>query len=132
MPDVHVLSDLTVVAKGPSKDKKRRERERKDLRLLVGTNLVRLSQLEGVDGAKYKRDILPAILDQVVGCKDTIAQSYLMDCIIQVGEAESGRSLARSLTCGDCIVPSNALLVRASGGSYVLSTHSPTKLSLFA
>lgn len=70
--------------KGPSKDKKRRERERKDLRLLVGTNLVRLSQLEGVDGAKYKRDILPVILEQVVGCKDTIAQSYLMDCLIQV------------------------------------------------
>ncbi|CAN0267688.1 unnamed protein product, partial [Ectocarpus sp. 12 AP-2014] len=70
--------------KGPSKDKKRRERERKDLRLLVGTNLVRLSQLEGVDGAKYKTDILPPILEQVVGCKDTIAQSYLMDCVIQV------------------------------------------------
>lgn len=72
--------------KGPSKDKKRRERERKDLRLLVGTNLVRLSQLEGVDGTKYKRDILPAILEQVVGCKDTIAQSYLMDCLIQVAK----------------------------------------------
>ncbi|CAB1113798.1 unnamed protein product [Ectocarpus sp. CCAP 1310/34] len=70
--------------KGPSKDKKRRERERKDLRLLVGTNLVRLSQLEGVDGAKYKTDILPPVLEQVVGCKDTIAQSYLMDCLIQV------------------------------------------------
>lgn len=50
---------------GPSKDKKRRERERKDLRLLVGTNLVRLSQLEGVDGAKYRKVILPPILEQV-------------------------------------------------------------------
>ncbi|CAM9459399.1 unnamed protein product [Laminaria digitata] len=70
--------------RGPSKDKKRRERERKDLRLLVGTNLVRLSQLEGVDGAKYRKVILPPILEQVVGCKDTIAQSYLMDCLIQV------------------------------------------------
>eukprot|EP00904_Undaria_pinnatifida_P013441 jgi/Undpi1/9227/HiC_scaffold_26.g11685.m1 len=69
---------------GLSKDKKRRERERKDLRLLVGTNLVRLSQLEGVDGAKYRKFILPPILEQVVGCKDTIAQSYLMDCLIQV------------------------------------------------
>lgn len=51
--------------KGPSKDKKRRERERKDLRLLVGANLVRLSQLEGVDAAKYKVHILPSILEQV-------------------------------------------------------------------
>ena len=33
---------------GRNKDvKKRRERERNDLRILVGTNLVRLSQLEG-------------------------------------------------------------------------------------
>lgn len=31
----------------------------------MGTNLVRLSQLEGVDGAKYKTDILPPILEQV-------------------------------------------------------------------
>ena len=58
-------SVIGIPLKGPAKDKKRRERERKDLRLLVGTNLVRLSQLEGVDGPKYKTDILPAILEQV-------------------------------------------------------------------
>ncbi|CAN0345129.1 unnamed protein product, partial [Discosporangium mesarthrocarpum] len=68
---------------GTSKDKKRRDRERKDLRLLVGTNLVRLSQLEGVGEARYRTSILPRILDQVVSCKDTISQSYLMDCLIQ-------------------------------------------------
>ena len=64
--------------------KKRREKERQDLRILVGTNLVRLSQLEGVDVALYKETVLPRILEQVVNCKDAIAQSYLMDCIIQV------------------------------------------------
>jgi vacuolar protein sorting-associated protein 35 len=32
---------------GSSKEKKKREKERLDLRILVGTNLVRLSQLEG-------------------------------------------------------------------------------------
>lgn len=31
----------------------------------MGTNLVRLSQLEGVDGAKYRKVILPPILEQV-------------------------------------------------------------------
>lgn len=31
----------------------------------MGTNLVRLSQLEGVDGAKYRKVILPLILEQV-------------------------------------------------------------------
>lgn len=69
---------------GAPKDKKKREKERLDLRILVGTNLVRLSQLEGLDAYEYGTNVLPKILEEVVGCKDTIAQSYLMDCIIQV------------------------------------------------
>lgn len=69
---------------GDSKGKKRREKERLDLRILVGTNLVRLSQLEGLDVVQYKMHVLPKILEEVLCCKDTIAQSYLMDCVIQV------------------------------------------------
>lgn len=69
---------------GSPKDKKKREKERLDLRILVGTNLVRLSQLEGLDAYEYETNVLPKILEEVIGCKDTIAQSYLMDCIIQV------------------------------------------------
>ncbi|KAJ1402812.1 vacuolar protein sorting-associated protein 35-like protein [Ochromonadaceae sp. CCMP2298] len=69
---------------GASKERKKRERERMDLRILVGTNLVRLSQLEGLDVSDYKSNVLPKILEEVLSCKDTIAQSYLMDCIIQV------------------------------------------------
>ena len=61
---------------GGSKDtRKRREKERQELRILVGTNLVRLSQLEGVDSTIYKDVILPRILEQIDTCKDTIAQS---------------------------------------------------------
>lgn len=40
---------------------------------------------QGVDAKEYKETILPRILEQVVSCKDTIAQAYLMECIIQVG-----------------------------------------------
>lgn len=40
---------------GHSRDKERREREREELRILVGTNLVRLSQLESVTLDKYKK-----------------------------------------------------------------------------
>jgi vacuolar protein sorting-associated protein 35 len=69
---------------GANKDRKKREKERMDLRILVGTNLVRISQLEGLDVAEYKTNVLPKILEEVLSCKDTIAQSYLMDCIIQV------------------------------------------------
>ncbi|KAG8195012.1 hypothetical protein JTE90_008184 [Oedothorax gibbosus] len=69
---------------GHSRDKEKRERERQELRLLVGTNLVRLSQLECIDMEKYKKMVLPGILEQVVSCRDAIAQEYLMECIIQV------------------------------------------------
>ena len=67
-----------------NKDKKEREQERLQLRILVGTNLVRLSQLEGLDAHEYETFVLPKMLDEVVHCADTISQSYLMDCIIQV------------------------------------------------
>ncbi|KAI0248063.1 vacuolar protein sorting-associated protein 35 [Lactifluus subvellereus] len=69
---------------GHSRDREKRELERKDLRILVGTNLVRLSQLDGVDLELYQNSILPAILEQVVQCKDVIAQEYLMEVVIQV------------------------------------------------
>ncbi|RVE41887.1 hypothetical protein evm_013461 [Chilo suppressalis] len=69
---------------GHSRDKERRERERSELRILVGTNLVRLSQLETVTVDDYRRLVLPGILEQVVSCRDAIAQEYLMECIIQV------------------------------------------------
>lgn len=39
---------------GHSRDREKREAERKELKILVGTNLVRLSQLEGVDLETYK------------------------------------------------------------------------------
>jgi vacuolar protein sorting-associated protein 35 len=58
--------------------------ERRELRILVGTNLVRLSQLDGVDLDMYQRTILPSVLEQVVNCKDVIAQEYLMEVVIQV------------------------------------------------
>ena len=69
---------------GLSRDRERREMERRELRILVGTNLVRLSQLDGVDLDMYRRTILPSVLEQVVNCKDVIAQEYLMEVVIQV------------------------------------------------
>ncbi|KAL4630294.1 vacuolar protein sorting-associated protein 35-like [Arapaima gigas] len=69
---------------GHSRDREKREKERQELRILVGTNLVRLSQLEGVNVDKYKQIVLPGILEQVVNCRDPLAQEYLMECIIQV------------------------------------------------
>lgn len=69
---------------GHTREKERREKERMELRILVGTNLVRLSQLESVDSTLYQKEILPNILEQVIKCRDAIAQEYLMECVIQV------------------------------------------------
>jgi vacuolar protein sorting-associated protein 35 len=52
------------------------QEEREVSTILVSTNLVRLSQLEGLGVCCPRYWML--------SCKDTIAQSYLMVCIIQV------------------------------------------------
>lgn len=69
---------------GPSREREKREMERRELQILVGTNLVRLSQLDGVTLDMYRTRILPAVLEQVIQCKDLIAQEYLMEVVIQV------------------------------------------------
>lgn len=69
---------------GHSREREKRTKERKELQILVGSNLVRLSQLEGIDKEYYRSAILPAILEQVVQCRDVIAQEYLLDVVSQV------------------------------------------------
>ncbi|XP_020578651.1 vacuolar protein sorting-associated protein 35B-like isoform X2 [Phalaenopsis equestris] len=69
---------------GPIREKERRDKERRELRDLVGKNLHVLSQIDGIDLDMYKDTVLPRVLEQVVNCKDELAQHYLMDCIIQV------------------------------------------------
>ncbi|XP_030541533.1 vacuolar protein sorting-associated protein 35B isoform X2 [Rhodamnia argentea] len=69
---------------GPGRIREKREKERSELRDLVGKNLHVLSQIEGVDLEMYKETVLPGVLEQVVNCKDDLAQYYLMECLIQV------------------------------------------------
>lgn len=67
---------------GHSRERDQRIRERKELQLLVGSNIVRLSQL--VDLEAYKSTILGPLLEQVVQCRDVLAQEYLLEVITQV------------------------------------------------
>lgn len=69
---------------GHSREREKRTKERQELQILVGSNLVRLSQLEGIDKDYYRTSILPSILEQVVQCRDVIAQEYLLDVVVQV------------------------------------------------
>ena len=72
------------IAGNATRDRVRKDRERHDLRILVGASLVRLSQLEGVSRSFYASEILPKILSQVIETKDALAQQYLLDCTVQV------------------------------------------------
>ncbi len=67
---------------GPSRERELRTKERQELQLLVGSNLVRLSQL--VDLETYKSVILGPLLEQVVQCRDVLAQEYLLEVMTQV------------------------------------------------
>eukprot|EP00002_Diphylleia_rotans_P036214 TRINITY_DN7958_c0_g1_i2.p1 TRINITY_DN7958_c0_g1~~TRINITY_DN7958_c0_g1_i2.p1 ORF type:complete len:763 (-),score=135.17 TRINITY_DN7958_c0_g1_i2:467-2755(-) len=66
------------------RNKEKTERERIELQVLVGTNLVRLSELEGLTVSQYATDVLPRILEEIVNSRDKMTQQYLMECVIQV------------------------------------------------
>lgn len=65
-----------------NKDKEQREEERNELRQTVGENIIRISNLNGLTFEIYTESVLPKILEIIVMCKDTMAQQYLMECII--------------------------------------------------
>ncbi len=67
-----------------NRDKSKRESDRNDVNMLIGENIVRLSNLDGVDLEKYKSTVMPRLVDIIQNCKDPISQQYLMDCVIQV------------------------------------------------
>lgn len=62
----------------------RREKERKELRILVGFNIVRLSQMDGIDKHAYQQAILPRIINIILSYKEPLAQEYLLGVIVQV------------------------------------------------
>jgi len=73
---------------GAVRDREKREKERLELRILVGTNLMQLGKLDGVSLPVYSETVLPQVLEQVVNCKDPIAQQYLIECVVQVFPVE--------------------------------------------
>jgi vacuolar protein sorting-associated protein 35 len=78
---------------GHSREREQRTKERQELQLLVGSNLVRLSQL--VDLENYKK-ILNPLLEQIVQCRDVLAQEYLLEGMSQTVDTR------RPLTCSSC------------------------------
>lgn len=135
---------------GSPREMELRERERLELRLLVGSNIATLSRLVGDNLSVYRDSVLPAILEQIVSCKDAIAQEYLADCVAQVfpDDFQLATLDAFMRMCGDLVkgVNMRTILVsivdrltrfstssvvaadaaRAANAFHVLRTHIPT------
>lgn len=69
---------------GPLREREQRTKERKELQILIGSQLVRLSQIVDDNLSMYKEQILPVVLEQAVQCRDVVSQEYLLDAICQV------------------------------------------------
>lgn len=69
---------------GPLRERDLRTKERKELQILIGSNLVRLSQALDDSFIIYKEEVLPQILEQIIQCRDLVSQEYLIDVICQV------------------------------------------------
>lgn len=94
---------------GHSSGRERRVSDRLELKILVSANLVRLSQLiddysgPGHDATAYspieyyQEHIFPSIAEQIVQCRDELAQSYLVDVLLHVFPSETHAATLDSL-----------------------------------
>lgn len=69
---------------GPLREREQRTKERKELQILIGSQLVRLSQIVDDNLKIYRDRILPVVLEQVVQCRDVVSQEYLLEVVCQV------------------------------------------------
>ena len=60
-----------------------RDKERGDLKLLIGENINRLSSLEGLSLDLYKQKIFPKLTEILLESRDSLSQQYIMECVIQ-------------------------------------------------
>jgi len=59
-----------------------RQKEREELKILVGESISKLSSLESLTQEIYEQQILPKLLKIIIDSKDVLSQQYLMECII--------------------------------------------------
>ncbi|KAK8866915.1 Vacuolar protein sorting-associated protein 35 [Tritrichomonas musculus] len=65
-----------------------RKLQRSQLKQLVGSNIQRLSMLNGLELTHYKDIILPCVVEQITACREPLAQYYIIEIITQVFPAE--------------------------------------------
>jgi vacuolar protein sorting-associated protein 35 len=65
-----------------------RKIQRSQLKQLVGSNIQRIAGLRGLDVTHYKEIIMPCIVEQVQACRESLAQTYIIESITQVFPCE--------------------------------------------
>ena len=63
-------------------EKAKREKERDELKILIGESMNKLSSLESLNIDIYEQNVLPKLLNVILNSKDRLCQQYLMECII--------------------------------------------------
>lgn len=74
---------------GQLREKSSKLKERKEVELLIGYNLVQLTGVLDLEEHSlalklYRENTLPRILKQVISCRDIISQEYLLDILFQI------------------------------------------------
>ena len=59
-----------------------RDKERVELKTLVGESINRLSSLDGLTVDIYEKEVLPKLIQIILDSNDVLSQQYLMECII--------------------------------------------------
>ena len=59
-----------------------RDKERTELKILVGESINRLSSLDGLTIEMYEKEVLPKLIQIILESNDPLSQQYLMECII--------------------------------------------------
>ena len=59
-----------------------RDKERVELKILVGESINRLSSLDGLTIDLYEKEVLPKLIQIILDSNDVLSQQYLMECII--------------------------------------------------
>ena len=59
-----------------------RDKERVELKIIVGEAINRLSSLDGLTIDIYEKEVLPKLIQIILESNDVLSQQYLMECII--------------------------------------------------
>ena len=57
-------------------------KERLDVRHLLGENIIKIASMKGMTFDIYTKVVLPRMKDIIINCKDSISQHFLLECLV--------------------------------------------------